>query len=114
MARNGKATKGTRGRAEQRLVSFRLPREDYEWFTKQARDHDLSHSALVRQCLDPLRTRFGLPPVLWRELESAMQQEGLTEAQFISEMLRREAERMIEQKRQAAGEGPECRRTAAV
>ena len=77
-----------------KLVTFRLSPDDHAWFIHAARDRKLTVSAYFRQVLEGDRTRYGLPLPLWRVLEAFMREQDLTEQQFISELLRREAERL--------------------
>lgn len=87
MARRGAVT----GRRGGRLLSLRLPEEMGMWFDEEAARRNVAVSVVLRAALEPVWRRYGLPPLLWKHVEAAMKEQGLTLDQFISETLRRVA-----------------------
>lgn len=92
-----------------RLITVRLATAEKAWLKAEATRLGRSQGNVMRSLLIGTSTRYGIPPLLWREIEYAMAEEGLDVPAFVAEILRREALRRIEAKRAAGVTGAERR-----
>ncbi len=92
--------------------TFRMSTADAEWVEEEATRRGCSRTVILRELIADARDCSSLPPSLRAQILAAARREGLSFRDYVSELLRAEAQRSMAVGRAEGEPALERRRTA--